>query len=164
MSPCGLRLVLIAQFVANLGIQLVVVAFLLTVMMAVSGRRLNVDLVSLLPLVLLTVAGVLGLGLMVGGCALVFKRVQTLIQVLQMGLVALIAAPLKRVPWLRYLPLSWGNQLITRVMVNGQSIFDLPGHSLLFLLAHACVWLAAGLFVFGRFEKAARRRALLGHY
>lgn len=164
MSPFGLRRVVVAHFVANLGMQLMMLTVLLTLMMAVSGRWLHIDMISLVPLVLLTIVGVFGLGLCVGGCAIVFKRVQGLLQIVQFLFVGLVAVPLDQVPWFRYLPLAWGNELIRRVMVDGASIAEIPVGDPLFFVVHAAVWVAFGLAVFGRLEHVARERALLGHY
>lgn len=164
MSPFGLRRILVAGFIAGLGTELTMLSGLLVLMMAVSGRWLNIDVISLLPLAVLTLTGVFGLGFMVGGCALVYKRVQGLLQIVQFLFVGLVAVDVEKVTWFRYLPLAWGNHLLRRVMVYDESIFDIAAGDLAFLAFHAVAWVSAGLIVFGRFERVARERALLGHY
>lgn len=163
MSPFGLRRVMVASFLSGLATQLLMLSGMFVLMMAVSGHWLRIDMPSLAPLVLLTMIGVFGMGLCVGGCAIVFKRVQGLLQIVQFLFVALVAVPIESVPWFRFLPLAWGNELISRVMVERASIFQMPG-DVLFLLVHTAAWVLIGLFVFGRFERAARERGLLGHY
>jgi ABC-2 type transport system permease protein len=164
MSPFGLRAVLVAEYVGGLVAQLVQMFLLAFLMMAVSGQWLHVDMVSILPLVLLTMFGVYGLGLMLAGLAVVFKRIQQFLQVVQFLMIVLVAVPTDQVPAFKYLPLAFGRNLIQRVMVDEQSIFSIPLGDTLFLLVHAVAWLALGLYVFGRFEHVARERALLGHY
>lgn len=164
MSPFGLRMVLVAEFIGGLVVQLVLISFMTLLMMASSGRWLNIDIFSIVPLVVLTLIGVWGMGLMLGGVAVVFKRTQGFLQIVQFLMVILVAAPLDRLPAFKYLPLAFGRELIHRVMVDGQSIFTIPVADTLFLVVHTAAWLAAGLVVFGRFEHMARERALLGHY
>lgn len=164
MSPLGLRTVVVTAFAASWLAQLVLLVGCFVLMMLISGTWLHIDVVSLVPLIFLTSVGIFGVGLLTGGLALIFKRTQALLQLLQFGFVGLVAAPLDRLPWFKYLPLAWGNVLIRRVMVQGQSIFSMRAGDVLFLVVHAAAWLAFGLFAFARLERIARDRALLGHY
>jgi ABC-2 type transport system permease protein len=164
MSPYGLPAVLLTKFVAGLLFALVEFVVVVALNMATSGRWLHVDVVSVVPLVLLTVAGVMGVGFMSGGLALVFKRIQSITQILQFVFVALIVAPLDRIPAVKFLPLSWGNHLIRRVMVDGVRLWDMPMGDVGFLLVHAAAWLGAGMIAFAALERVARDRALLGQY
>ncbi len=164
LSPFGLRVVLTTRFVAGLGFTFFVMSVLLTLAMATSGRWMHIDVLSLVPLFLLTLAGVYGLGIGLAGLALVFKRVQSFMQIVQFLFIAVVAVPIDTMPAFKYLPLAWGNELIGRVMIDGSSIIRLPAGDLLFLFANTGAWLALGLFVFGRLERVARDRALLGHY
>lgn len=164
MSPMGLTRVLVARFVAGLGLQLALLATLLVLMMASTGRWLHLDVVSLVPLVVLTMTGVLGVGFVMGGLAIVFKRIQSSLQILQFLFPVLLVAPLERFPVVKYLPLAWGNRLISSVMVDGTSIFSIAPSDLGFLVLNSAVWMTIGVIVFKRFERIARQRGLLAHY
>jgi ABC-2 type transport system permease protein len=163
MSPFGLPRVMLMRFVAGIVFTIGQILLLLLVMMAATGRWLNVDLVSVVPLMLLTIAGVQGLGFVVGGLTIVYKRIQQAVSILQFVFVAMIAAPVDEVSAFKYLPLSWGYQLIRRVMIEGVSIFEVPG-DVAFLVIHSLVWLMVGLVIFRFFERKARREAKLAHY
>lgn len=164
MSPFGLRAVIAMQFFSGLLVQFSMLVGMLFVMMAISGRWLHIDVLSLIPLLIFTVAGIFGVGLITGGAALVFKRIAALMQLLQFGFVAVVAAPIDKLPWFKYLPVAWGNLLIRRVLVDGTPITHMAAGDLLFLVVHGTAWLTLGLLVLGRFERIARERALLGHY
>lgn len=164
MSPLGLARVQVSGFFAGLTLQFVILFGMLFLMMATTGNFLHLDLVTILPLMILTMAGIQGFGLMAGGLAVVFKRIASAMQVLQFVFVLMIAAPLDRFPWVKYLPLSWGNNLLQRAMTDGTSIFAMPLGDLTFLVANSLGWLAVGVAIFKLFEVAARKRALLGHY
>lgn len=164
MSPLGLARVVVTRFASSFTFQMITLFGMLVVMMAVSGRWLHLDLATLLPLLLLMVIGVQGIGLMAGGLAIVFKRMQSALQILQFVFVLWIAAPLDQFPWVRYLPLSWGNQLTQRSMIEGTSLFSMPAGDVLFLVVNSAAWFVVGLAIFKYFERVARDRALLGHY
>jgi ABC-2 type transport system permease protein len=111
---------------------------ILLLLMVTTGRWLHLDVVSLLLLVLLTLAGVYGIGL--------------------------IAAPVDRFPILRALPLVEGNRLIRQVMAGGLSIIQLPAGDLPALVINSAFYLGIGLIAFNLLLKTAKNRGLLGHY
>lgn len=164
MSPLGFGWVVICHILTWLVINLTLTLGMLFLMMAVTGRWLNVDFLSVLPLMLLTVAGVYGLGFAMAGLALVFKQVQAAFQIFQFVWIILIAVPVSSFSFLKYLPVSWGTNLIGRIMIGGLSIFDLPLRDLLFLIANSTVYFGLGFLAFKYFERIARDRGLLGHY
>lgn len=163
MSPLGLTRVLFGHVVATIVFQAFMMTLILVGMMAISGKWLNVDLQSVLPIVLLMLLGLSGVGFAMGGLALVFKRMESATQILQIAFVALIAVPLSRYPIVKFLPLSWGNHLLSRSMARGESLFSLLGE-LGFLAVQSAAYLVAGIIIFKQFERVARSRGLLGHY
>ena len=164
MAPLGLRNVLLCRAVAQFALQFVYMLVFLLLMMATTGRWLHLDLFSLLPLLLLTVASVQGLGFVIGGMTLVFRRTQAAIGIWQFIFIALLAAPVEKVPYVTLLPLAWGAHLVRRVMVDRVSILALPPSDLLFLAANATVYFTAGFIAFRLFERRARVLGVLGHY
>lgn len=164
MSPLGFGRVVLARTAVGFVIQLVWVFVILLLMMASTGRWLHLDFVSILPLMITTGIGILGVGLALGGLAVVVKRVQSALQILQIGFIALVAVPVEAVPSMKYLPLAWGNYLLRQVMVDERSIFSMAAGDLLLLAGNAAFYFAAGFGCFKYLENVARNRALLGHY
>ncbi len=164
MSPLGFGWVTILRVAAHFIFNLLIVIVILLLMMGTTGRWLNLDVLSLIPLVLLTIAGAYGIGFFMGGLALVFKRVQSALQILQFVLVIFIAAPFGWMPFMRFLPLSLGTRLIGAVMIDGRTLLELPPGDVLFLIANSAVYFGLGFLAFKLFEDVARDRGLLGHY
>lgn len=164
MSPLGLTRVMVLQVLSRLSFQLMTLSVLLVAMMATSGRWLHIDVFSIVPLLILVVASVWGLGFVAAGLAIVFKRIQQALQILQFVLVALIAAPISSVPAFKFVPLAWGSHLVDRVMIQRSSILDLGAGELSLLVWTSAAWLAVGVVIFKVFERMARDRGLLGHY
>jgi ABC-2 type transport system permease protein len=164
MSPFGLAHVLVARVFSSLIVQFGFMSALLVLMMTTTGRWLNLAPVSTLPVLLLTLLGVIGLGFVLGGVAIVFKRVQQALQIWQLAAFGLIVAPIEHAPYTKYLPLTWGATLLRRIMVNHDSVFSMPKGDLLLLLVNSLLYFALGIVVFKRFERVARERGLLGHY
>jgi len=165
MSATGFGWVLSARIFANfLVFNVYMTGSMLGLAMVTTGRYLNLDVFSLLPLVILTIAGVYGFSFLMGGLALVFKHISNSLQILNFLFIGLIAAPLDRYPFLRFLPLSQGTSMINEVMTKGASITDFPLTDLLFLVGNSFFYLGLGLLGFKLLERTAQRRGLLGHY
>ena len=164
MAPRGLLGTVLVQFSVSFVFILLQISILLVLAMAVTGRWLHVDLLGMLPLLLMTAAGILGLGLGMGGLALVFKKVEAVSSMFQTGLIVVIALPVDRFPIAKLVPFSLGYQLLSDVMVEGRSITSLPLGDLGLLLGGVTAYLLLGIVVFKKMEGAARDRALLGQY
>lgn len=164
MSPIGLGRVLMYQTLAQTVIQLGFVLLVVVAMMATTGQWLHLDLISLVPLLLMSMLAVQGVGFAMGGLTLVFKRVGATFTIFQYIFLTLVAVPLDKVPALKFLPLAWGAKLVRQVMIDEVSIFRMPAGDVAFLLANGLVWLALGFGVFKGLERVARDRGMLGHY
>jgi ABC-2 type transport system permease protein len=164
MSPLGLGRVLIARIFAALTFRVIIMFALLILMMATTGRWLSVDVATIVPLLILTVASAQGVGFVMGGLALVFKQIQAALGILQFVFVALIAAPLDRFPIAKFLPLSWGTHLIGDAMIDGTRIWQMSAGDLALLVGNGGLYFGLGFLAFKLFERAARGRGLLGHY
>jgi len=164
MSPLGFSRVLFARIFVALIYRMAIMFVLLLLMMWTTGRWLTFDLLTLIPLLVLTMASVQGVGFVMGGLALVFKQVQAALGILQFVFVGLIAAPIEQFPVLKMLPLSWGTRLVGDAMINGTHLWDIPPGDLLVLGVTAVGYFSAGFLAFKYFERIARDRGLLGHY
>ena len=164
LSPTGFAWVggsqMIGSFLTNLGMS----SLVLLSMMLTTGRWLHLDVLSLLPLIPITVAAAYGLGFILAGLAVVFKRIQALFQILTFGLVVFVAAPIAKYAWMKFLPLAMGNQLLRKVMVDGLRVWELPGQDLLVATGVGLGYLLFGVLVFNYCLKVARDRGMLGHY
>ena len=163
LSPYGLTTVLLVDFAAQTILMAIICGVVIVPIMATTGRWLHFDVISVTLLTLLTLAGVVGFGLIMGGLAMVFKRMQAVGGFIGIGFLPLVAAPVDRVPWLKLLPIAHGNLLLRHVLVNGRSAFDEPTEVLI-LAAVSAGYVLAGVLVFLVLDRRARERALIGQY
>ena len=164
LSPVGYKWISFFVLMSNAVLVYSFNVIFLLLMMVTTGKYLRLDLISLVPILAVTIAGVYGIGYMLGGLALVFKRIQSFFQVMQFLMVAFLLAPVDRYLWAKLLPLGMGNHLAAEVMVGGKHLWQLPPADLLYLTASSAFYLVLGLAVFTRCEKAAKKAGLLGQY
>lgn len=162
--PGLLGVVLVRAFVSLLQIILLVIPIVLAILLT-SGAKLDFDPLALLPLGSLALGG-LGLGLMLGGLALVYKRVGQLLGLLQFALLGLFLVRFEALAWpwsgLGYfLPLTPSVAALRLLLGRGED----PGWGFFLLAgANALAYLALGIGFFQRAIRRARRQGTLGTY
>ncbi len=161
LTPIGFSWVQGLLQLSLLIMQLGLTGTLLMFIMLTTGVRLQVDLVSVLPIILVTILAAYGLGFLMAGLGLVYKRVQSAFQILQFSLIGFLAAPAS---WGRFLPLNLGNRMLASVMVDGNRLWQLPAADWAALVFVNVTYLALGFVAFRFFEGKARELGLLGHY
>jgi len=164
MTPLGYETVSVYTVISNFVWSLVWVLPILVLMMVTTGRFLHFDLITLVPLLILTIASGYGIGFITGGLGLIFKKIQAFFQILQFIFVGFIVAPVDKLPILKILPFSLGTKLIARNMIDKLPIYRMPIHDILILIGNAIFYLVIGFSIFKLCEKAAKNRGLLGHY
>ena len=164
MAPLGLRNVLICRALTMTVVHLAYVLVFLLLMMVTTQSWLHLNLLVLVPLLLLTVASVHGLGFAMGGVTLLFRRTSATFGLWQFIFIGLLAIPVEKSSLMLFVPLAWGAHLIRRIMIDGVSILEIPTTDLLLLALNSSVYFALGLLAFSLFERKARERGVLGHY
>jgi ABC-2 type transport system permease protein len=164
MSPYGFDHVMLVNAVVRMLESFAWGFVILVAMLATTGQTLTLDVLAIVPLVVLTVASPLGVGFVFAGLALVYKRIENLFGLLNIGLLFLVAAPVDDYPLLVVLPLSQGSALLRQAMTEGVPLWELPVVDLAVLAATAVGYVVAGVVAFRYAEARARRDGLLGQY
>lgn len=164
MSPYGFGRVMAVKVVVNLFVSLFYGGVILALMLLTTGQSLTVDVLTVVPVVLLTLASAVGVGFVFGGLALVYKRIENVFQLMQFGFILLIAAPIDQYPLLRVLPLAQGSHLLQEAMQGGVRLWAFAPAELAVLVATAVGYSLVGYLVFQRASDRARRDGALGQY
>ena len=164
MSPLGFRRVVFLKTTVNVLVAFAFGALLLGAMLLTTGTSLALDPLTVVPLGLLTLGTAVGVGYVLGGLALLFKRVENVFQIVQFSFVGLVAAPVDAYPLLKALPLALGADLLRTAMGEGVRLWALPTVDLALLVVKAVGYVAAGHVVFGWLARRARAGGKLGKY
>ncbi len=164
VSPIGFKWINAYSMLSNLLFQFVFSGLLLVLILISTGKYLNLDIISILPIFILALGSAYGIGFAVGGLALIFKRVRSFFQIVQIIFVAFIAVPAEQFPPIVFMPLSKANYLLRRIMVDGLHIGELESGDLLLVIITSTVYMTLGLLAFAKCEKIAKKKGLLGHY
>jgi ABC-2 type transport system permease protein len=164
MSPYGFGWIMGLKNVVNVLLAIFWGALMLVVMMITTWTWLSIDLLTITPIVILSIMSILGVGFMVAGLALVYKKVSSINNIIQFVLVGLIAAPASGVSALSALPLVQGSAMLQEAMRNGRALWEFPLVDHALLLVTGLGYFVVGYLVFRYGERVARRRGVMGHY
>lgn len=164
MSAHGIGWIMGAKVVASFLFNLLIMAIILFATMLTSGVSLNLDLISLLPVLIGTLLSSLAVGFIVGGLTLVFKRIESYTQMVQFIWVAFIALPAQRIFWMRLLPASYGATLIRQITVGNRTLMQIGLDQLLFVYVIGLIHLVMGYSIYKLCERRAMYEGMLGHY
>lgn len=164
MSAYPFRWILIMRTLSSVLFNFILIGIMTFLIMITSGRYLNIDLLSIIPIILLTLLCFYSIGLIAGGLTLVFKRIDSYLQIIQFAIIGFIAAPVGKVPWFKYLPGTLGANMLKKIMVEGESIFKFSINQIFELTIIGIVYLLLGSIVYKICENKAMKKGILGHY
>lgn len=164
MSPMGLWKILSARLVASTLLNFIIIFILLYVTMLTSGQWLNVDVITIFPILILTLISMFGVGFMIAGISIIWKQVQSFLQILQFILGALTFIPLSVAPFLVYFPFVKGVDLVRSVMIDGMTLSQISLGDFMILGVNAIFYFFLGLVIFQMCERVAMNKGLLAHY
>lgn len=164
MSPMGVWKIMLTRIIGQFVVQSVIILTLLFIAMLTSGQWLNLNPMTTLPIMFFTLISMIGVSFMIAGLAIVFKQVDSFLQIFQFILMGLVFVPLSVAPFLAVAPFVKGVDMVRTVMIENLTLTQIPATDYIVLIVNAIVYMAMGLFVFLRCEKLAMRKGLLGQY
>ncbi|WP_135853902.1 ABC transporter permease [Halorussus salinus] len=164
VAPFPFPVVMLASVLANLVVSIVISVVTLGFILVMTGESLTIDLVTIVPVLGLTILHAIGVGFLLGGVALVYKRIRGMFSMLQFAFIGIISMALTDEFWPRLLPVGQGAAMLHEAMANGRGLleFSLLDHAI--LASTTVVYVLIGYLSFHLAQHHARRRGLLDDY
>ena len=161
INPKGFTAILFVKTMVELFSALFFMTLIAYLTMWLTGNWIDINFPLFFMVLLMAAPSLIGLGLFVSGFALVFKRVDTIAQMLTLALMALVA--LDGLPFgpISFLPFTPGVSL-AKEWVLKQSPINIS--DIIIVLANSAIYMFIGSLVFSYFEKVAKRKNLIGQY
>lgn len=166
MSSIGLEAVLVTRSLVNILINTAICFIVLFVMMESTGYWLEGNIVSVIVPIFLGIFSILGIGMIFGGLAIIFKKINAIINIVQYFLIALV------------FPTEIGNELISNLLIPFRpsinnvygiilgkiSLVDLRLIDYLLMIGNSLIYFSIGLFIFKGCIQIAKKKGLMGQY
>lgn len=165
VSPFAFTTVMFAAVTANIVLSVTFAGVNLAVVLLVTGRTLSIDLLTIGPVLALGLVHAVGVSLLLGGVALLYKRIRSLFQIVQFVFLGLISVALTSSRlWPRLLPVGQAAAMLRETMVYGTRLWQFPAFDHAVLAGTAVVYLLVGYLSFYVAQHRARQRGLLDDY
>jgi len=161
MTPAGFTWYLIARVLATLFVSMVSTILLAYFAMAVTGNWISLNFMILMPLLFLAAPSIIGIGLIIGGMTLVYKRIGIVASLGMLAVIALVSVPALPFGAASLLPLAPGAHLARLVVLEQQG---LQLTHFLIVVLNSAFYLALGIVIFKKFERMAKKKNLIGQY
>lgn len=161
LCPSGFSKLMLTKTLAELligYIYLIIIAFM---SMWLTGNWIDINFLNLFGLLMLAAPSLIGLGFLISGLALLFKKVETIGAMLNLGLMGLVALDGLPLNLFTFLPFVPGASLARDVIVEQQA---LNVAHLGMVALNSAIYLGMGLWIFNRMEILAKKRNLIGKY
>ncbi|MBU6429412.1 MAG: hypothetical protein KGR26_10405 [Cyanobacteria bacterium REEB65] len=170
LSPPPLLVIVLLRDLASLVEMLIRFVVVMAIAMALTGVRFHLDIPALAVLLVLMYLGMEGIGLLLGGATLLYKRVATLNQFTVMLVFGLAIFPLEGLPrpmavFVREFPFTKALILVRQVAIAGKPFGALwASGAVVGLVLNTIGYLGLGALGFALAERTARRWGTLNQY
>ncbi len=164
MSNLSLSQIVVVRSFSNLLLDIIFSIILLLFIMKTTGYWLQIDIISILIPIFLGIFSILGIGLIFGGLALIFKKIQSLLNIVQYFLIVLVAAFPENIIISAILPFNYAAGMIFDTMMGGVSFMEFSALEYAIVVGNSLIYFILGLIVFNQCVKIAKSRGLLGQY
>lgn len=164
MAKVGFRRVTVLVAFTQFFLSFLIGTIILGMMLVTTGKTVSLDVVSIVPVLVFALLSVIGLGFVLGGAAVLYKRIDNVFGLMQFGFYGLVAAPVESYPALKFLPLAQGSYVLRLVMEQGYRLWEVPVADLGILVLTGVGYMLLGYVALGKIVGVARERGVLGHY
>ena len=161
LCPAGFTQLMIARTVVELMVGMITVTLMMSTVMQLTNNWIDLNLGYLYLLLIVASVSLIGLGFIVSGLALVFKKVATIGALFNIGFIGLVAVDALPLNLFSLLPFTAGASLARHVILEGAP-FNWLDFSV--VVVNSCCYLVVGLITFSRLERYAKRQNLIGQY
>lgn len=170
LSPPPLVVIMLLRDIASLIEMLLRFILVMAIAIGITGAKFHLDFGSFALLLSLMYFGLEGIGMMLGGAALLYKKIATLAQFAMMLIFGLAVLPLESLPgWMsafvHHFPFTQALILLRESAIQGVPLStQLANGSIASLALTASLFLALGIVTFTLAERKARDWGTLNQY
>lgn len=164
ITPFGFPMVMASKAIAKLVFTFFYATIILVAMLLLTRTMLYIDLVTVVPILLLALASVFGIGFAMAGLTVLYKNISSWTGLVNFVIVGLVAAPVFDLGWTAVLPLVQGSTMLQVAMRDGVRLWEFEPLHVLVLAAVGIGYLLLGYVIFHICQRRARRLGTLGDY
>ena len=166
MSSLGLHKVVVVRSISNMIVNFLVCFIVLFSIMATTNYWLNIKVGQLILIIMLGIFSILGIALIFGGLALIFKKIKSLLNIIQYFLLGIVIPGPGAFSDMvsSIIPFRPTVGAIFNMAIGGESLADISSMQYGIIIANSAAYFIVGLIVFDICYKIAKKKGVLGQY
>lgn len=164
IAPFRFPVVMCSAVLAQATKSLLMGVSILAVMVAITPVELDIDLLTIVPIMASVLVHAIGLSFLLGGLALLYKRIRSLYPLVQYAMLGIISLAITVDTWPRFLPLGQGAAMLHLTMSRGVGLLGFPPIDHAILVTTSVLYFAIGYLTFHLAQYRARQHGLLDDY
>lgn len=148
-----------SQFILNLCL----IIFMLIAMMLTTNHYLQFPIVEVMGILFIINLNFWGIGFFFGGLTLIYKKMESALQIMQFAFMALVVIPIEK-GITKYLPSAWGIEILKRLVNNPQINYEYTLTDITLLIVPSIIYFSIGLVVFYFLKEKAIRKGIVEQY
>lgn len=164
MSSIKLSTIVTVRSFSLLLINLIVSFALLFIIIVTTNYQFEIKIFSILMPIFIGIFSILGIGLVFGGLALIFKKIQSLLNIVQYFFIAFLMVSPENKTIYNLIPFRPAADIVMVSMRRGLTFIDFSVYDYVIVLVNSVLYFGIGLLVFNKCVKLAKRKGLLGQY
>lgn len=129
----------------------------------ICGVKLHFMVFDVFVILMIGLLSVLGLSLIVAGAAMVFRKMDGMMSILQFLLLGGLFLPASTVSSL-IIPFYSANNMLMDIFIDGTSLLHLDTYSYIMLLSNSLLYMVIGVLIFNLCMKTAKQKGTLAFY
>lgn len=164
MSGIKLSTIVTVRSFSHLMINLVISSVLLFVIIVTTKYHFEIKIFTILLPIFIGIFSILGIGLIFGGLALIFKKVQSLLNIVQYFFIAFLMVNPQNEIIYNLIPFRPAADFVMDSMRKGLSFIDFSIYDYAIMIGNSVLYFGMGLLIFNKCVKLAKKKGLLGQY
>jgi ABC-2 type transport system permease protein len=161
LCPVGFSQLMLVRTLVEMTWGMVFLTVIAIIAMFLTGNWIAINFFYFYLLLMVSAPSLIGVGFIISGLALVYKRIDAVAMLINIGLMGLVALDALPVNLFSLLPFTAGASLARDVVLEGGALNIMH---LGVVVANSVVYLLIGLFAFNKLEKRAKKLNLIGQY
>lgn len=161
LCPAGYVWLMLARALVEMVWSIFFVTVIAFITMAITGNWLDMNFLYFYLLLFVSAPSLIGLGFIITGLTLNFKRVTTVAALFNIGFMGLVAVDALPFNLFTLLPFSAGASLTRDIVLNGEALNLMH---LAIVAGNSLIYLTFGLIIYKALEKRAKAHNLIGQY
>lgn len=161
VNPYGSWFILLCKSIAGAVVTVLSLFVFVPFAMVITGKYFSVNIIKLIFLLIPLYMATIGIGFIIGGLTLIFRRLQSFAYLIQFLVLTLMVLPSYPFSVYSLLPIAPQSMVINKAIAYHISI---SYKWWIYLYMNGFIYFTAGVLVYKHLEEIAREKGVLGHY